>query len=192
MIYSYGRMTQTVEVPQEQELPPATPETSNYFEAFTTVESIKKAYRDLAFKLHPDVGGTKEAFTELNRQYEAELKACNGQISKGEDGTERTYNYRQDLEREIIEKIDQIIKLKLENVDTWLIGLWIWIQGETKPYKDEIKGLGFKWSAKHTSWYWRREQDRTYHSSGKDLAGIAATYGASKITSSKSSALTNS
>lgn len=154
----------------------------SYFESCTTVEQIKQEYRKLAMQMHPDVGGSTEAMQALNQDYEAALRCCDGQTSQGSDGREHTYRYDQGKEREIIEKIDQLLQLQMNDAEIWLIGLWIWIEGNTKPYKDGLKELGCRWSNKHTAWYWRREEDRTWRSSGKDLSGIAATYGASKIT----------
>jgi hypothetical protein len=37
---------------------------------FCTIDQLKTEYRKLAKKCHPDVGGTKEAFQELNNAYE--------------------------------------------------------------------------------------------------------------------------
>lgn len=39
----------------------------------TTPESLKAQYRELAKTMHPDMGGTKEAFQELQRQYQEAL-----------------------------------------------------------------------------------------------------------------------
>ena len=44
--------------------------TKNWFENCITIEEIKKRYRTLAQKHHPDHGGTNEDMAEINSQYE--------------------------------------------------------------------------------------------------------------------------
>ena len=39
-------------------------------------------------------------------------------------------------------------KLKIE-----LIGTWVWVSGDTKPVKEELKKLGFSWHSKKVCWY---------------------------------------
>ena len=39
-----------------------------------TKEEIKKAYRNMSKKYHPDVGGTNEKFNEINTAYRALYK----------------------------------------------------------------------------------------------------------------------
>ena len=34
-------------------------------------------------------------------------------------------------------------------------GCCIWVSGDTKPHRDELKSFGFRWSPKRTAWYWR-------------------------------------
>jgi hypothetical protein len=34
-----------------------------------------------------------------------------------------------------------------------LIGTWVWVSGDTKPVKEELKKLGFSWHAKKICWY---------------------------------------
>ena len=45
---------------------------------------------------------------------------------------------------ELMNKISQLISLKMDGVDIWLIGKWIWVEGNTKSYKDALgkNGLG--------------------------------------------------
>jgi hypothetical protein len=120
---------------------------------------------------------------ELNRQYEAALKGCDGQKTTGEDGVERMYRYYPEFEQGLVEKIDALLKLKMNayTTDTWLVGLWLWVKGDTKPYKEQLKELGFRWSPTHTAWYWRDDSLKSRRS-GKSLNEIASTYGAEKIT----------
>ncbi len=47
---------------------------ANYFNSCKTQEDIKRVYRDLAKKLHPDHGGSKEEMIELTRQYDEMIK----------------------------------------------------------------------------------------------------------------------
>jgi hypothetical protein len=38
---------------------------------------------------------------------------------------------------------------------TWSItGLWLWVEGDTKPIKDDLKLAGFKWHATKKCWFY--------------------------------------
>ncbi|EGO8243041.1 TPA: molecular chaperone DnaJ, partial [Enterococcus faecalis] len=43
--------------------------------------------------------------------------------------------------------------LKMENVSIEVIGAFLWVSGNTKPYKEELKALNMKWSNNKKSWY---------------------------------------
>ena len=61
-----------------------------------------------------------------------------------------------------------------------LIGSWIWVSGNTKEYKDQLKELNFRWSKNKAAWYFHEGE---YHRSGKkvyDLETIRSMYGATK------------
>lgn len=46
----------------------------NYFKDCKTQDDVKRLYRELAKKLHPDTGGSQKDMVELQRQYEEMLK----------------------------------------------------------------------------------------------------------------------
>lgn len=39
------------------------------------------------------------------------------------------------------------------HVDT--VGSWLWVTGDTRAHKDELKAAGFRFSAKKEAWYWK-------------------------------------
>ena len=43
---------------------------ASYFKNISSVEELKKMYRTLAMKNHPDVGGSEEAMKAINIEYE--------------------------------------------------------------------------------------------------------------------------
>lgn len=139
----------------------------------TTINDIKAQYRTLAKKYHPDLGGDTATMQRLNNEYELLLKQFDGKRYKGTDGKNHTYTYNAENEREIMELIYKFLELKLQNVTISLIGTWLWITGDTKPNKDAIKGLGFKWHGKRKAWYWRKFASSRYakNLSLNDLAG---------------------
>tara|TARA_B100001964_G_C14055579_1_gene519024 strand:+ start:366 stop:860 length:495 start_codon:yes stop_codon:yes gene_type:complete len=123
------------------------------FTQYASVADVKQAFKKLAFKLHPDRCGSHDAFIEMQAAYLAKLKSLNGQSSTGFDNKTHKYYYNESIEVEIIEKIDQLIKLKMTVVTIELVGTWIWLSGNTKQYKDKLKVLKLRWHGKRVKWY---------------------------------------
>lgn len=154
---------------------------NNYFANCTTVEETKKLYKELALKNHPDLGGDTATMQEINRQYDEHLKRLDGQTTTDKDGQTHTYKYNQETETALIEIIDKLLSLQMVNVDIYLIGVWLWIDGETKPYKEALKELKCKWHNTRKCWYFAGSPSRYRRNSGKGIDDIAEAYGATKI-----------
>lgn len=116
-----------------------------FFQSVTTLEELKKQYRKLALKHHPDRGGNEKDFISLQEEYENLFKQLNS------DG---------DLNDSYRNVIDSLIKYDLE---IEIIGTWVWVQGNTYSIKGKLKELGFKWASKKKAWYWfEGEYQRTH------------------------------
>lgn len=151
----------------------------NYFEKCPRIEDIRSKFRELAFAYHPDRGGDTAIMQEINAQYLGALKAFHGTKTFTRDNKEYEFKYNETLEREIIEKLQAILSTEMAGVDVLLIGNWIWVVGATRPYKDTIKSLGFKWHRDKSCWFyhvgkWRGKGGK------KSLEDIADTYGYKK------------
>lgn len=153
----------------------------NYFKDCNTVSDIKKRYKELAFLHHPDHGGNTATMQKVNHEYEIALKNCDGQTSVDNEGKEHTYKYNSETEKLLIELIDKLLSLKMIDVDIYLVGLWIWIDGETKPYKDSLKELKCKWHSTRKLWYFATTPSYARKNTSKGIDDIAQTYGAKKI-----------
>jgi curved DNA-binding protein CbpA len=114
-----------------------------------TLEELKKEYHRLCLKLHPDVGGSNEAMKELNAEYEIMFERVK-RIHVNKDG-ERYERDTEETPQEFQWLINELIKL--ENITIEIIGCFIWVSGDTKPHKEKLKELGFKWHRKKACWY---------------------------------------
>jgi len=129
------------------------------------INEAKKTYKELAKRLHPDVGGSTEAFKLLNSVYSHIL----------ENGITFANDSEFDIELEkIISKI-----LHYENIVIEVVGSWIWLQGDTKPIKDTLKELGFKWASKKKQWYYGEMKGR--NPKQKSMEDIKAKYGCQEV-----------
>jgi len=151
-----------------------------YFNHLHTVEDIKREYRRLAWLHHPDRdGGDTATMQRINAEYEMALKRCDGQTSQGSDGKDHTYHYDQKKERDLIDKINELLSLKLEDINIWLVGTWLWIDGDTKPHREALKAAKCRWHRKRQKWYWHSGKWQGRRSK-KGFSHLAAKYGLEK------------
>ena len=113
-----------------------------FFENCKTLDELKAEYRRLSKIYHPDLGGDLETMKQINAQYETAFDALNA--SSNEPKAETAADF--------IRVIDALIRLKGITVE--LCGSWLWISGETKAVREELKAAGCRWASKKAMWYW--------------------------------------
>jgi hypothetical protein len=148
-----------------------------YFNECISVEEVKYLYRKLCMKYHPDrPDGDLLLMQSINVEYQDVLKTMNGQQTTGSDGQTFTYRYRNDIESSVIEMLDILLSLKMQDVDIHLIGTWLWLQGNTKAFKEDLKTLGCRWHRLRKCWFWHSPEHRSYQSKD-NLTALAEKYG---------------
>lgn len=130
--------------------------TNRFFNSCTTLEEVKATFHRLAKELHPDNGGSAEEFKAMMAEYKEAFNRCKN-IHKNHEG--QTYTKETD---ETPEQFADLIRTltRFNGCLVELIGSWIWVTGNTKEYKEELKKLNFKWSSKKAAWYFHEGE---YH-----------------------------
>ena len=149
-----------------------------WFASLRNVIDIKSLYRKLAMAHHPDHGGDTRTMQDINEQYLQALRSCDGQTTKGDDGREHKYSYNEADESEIINKVSELLRLRMSGVDIMLIGKWIWCTGNTRENKDALKQAGLSWHSKRVAWYWHPAESYSHYNRRVSLDDLAYIYGA--------------
>jgi len=137
-----------------------------------TIDSLKKQYWKLARQYHPDFnqGKTNQEMKEINNEYEEALKNL---------GKEKGKDYR--VDEDYITIVDETLKLNMENVEVEICGWFIYLWGNTKVYKDQLKELGYRWNAKKICWYWKPAWYRKRGKESWDMDRIRNTWGSETV-----------
>jgi curved DNA-binding protein CbpA len=145
---------------------------TTYFKNCQTLEEVKKLYKELALKHHPDRGGETKVMQEINAEYESIKK---NPFFKFEEQTQE----QQDEFFKYPDIMSQIIVL--EGILIELIGDWIWISGNTYPHRKKLGELGFYFAHKKVMWYFRPPEYKSTNHKPKSIEEIRAKYGSEQI-----------
>lgn len=138
-----------------------------YFKNVDSLEDLRKQYKELLKKFHPDnPDGSTEATQEINTEYDKFFKTLKDKHDTQKTGKEHNrdntsyedmkYSFDEDAKlREILNKVIHYTDITIE-----IIGQWIWLSGNTYSHRQDLKDIGFKFACKQKTWYWHSETFR--------------------------------
>ena len=163
---------------------------SRYFDNVNTLEELRKQYRDLLKKYHPDnAGGSTEVTQDINVEYDKLFKLLKDQHESKSDNTassathkeseysKNMYDWENDKAlRKVLQKI-----INFDGIEILICGQWLWVSGNTYSYKKELKEIGFKWASQKKMWYWHSEIFRKKGHRILSMEEIQSYYGSTEM-----------
>ena len=148
---------------------------TKYFTGVKTVEELRKRYRELLRKYHPD---NKNGSTEITQQINAEYDRLFAILSKETQSDSQSHTYNKDDENKAFKEVlNSIIHI---NADVEIIGSWLWVHGGYE-YRELLKSTGFKYAPKKKSWCWHYGDYNRYHRKEISLDEIRMKYGSQSV-----------
>ncbi|MDE7219241.1 MAG: J domain-containing protein [Oscillospiraceae bacterium] len=150
-----------------------------WFTNVHTVEELRKQYRQLMKKHHPDVGGNTEDAKQINAEYERLFA-----ILSHQEAQERPQGEQDTTEDKAAE--DKAIRAVLDalagiDADVEIIGSWVWVTRNSFPYKELLKSLNFRYASKKKAWYFHADEYRRRSKREVTLDEIRAKYGSERV-----------
>lgn len=134
---------------------------------YETITDIKKHFRELSKRYHPDLGGTEEQFKEMYKEYEYLI----------EHFIEKQYKdvRMSEMVKALINELMYYDDMELE-----VVGDWLWV--DTSRKNDTLlKGLGFFWSSKHSKYYYSGDTVKVTRCSSYSMQDMRNMMGNKKI-----------
>lgn len=157
-----------------------------YFKNINTLEELRRQYRDLLKKYHPDnANGSTEACQEINAEYDGLFKVLKHRHEKSANSKENDaktdfnnmkYDFSEDAKlREMLNKI-----IGFDGITIEIIGNWIWCF-DSYGYRTELKELGFRYARNKKAWYYHTEAFRKKSHKSLSMEDIRSYYGSTEV-----------
>lgn len=157
-----------------------------YFKDVTTLEELRRQYKELLKQYHPDTpNGSTEATQQINIEYEVlfnRLKNSHESKQTKTDNEKSDFNkmkwdFAEDTAlREMLQKI-----INLSDITIEICGAWIWIFGNTYQHREVLKEYGFKFGSTKKAWYWHSEAFRKRSHKTLSMNDIRNYYGSTQV-----------
>ena len=161
---------------------------AKYFINVNTLSELRKQYKELLKKYHPDNGGSEEITKAVNAEYdklfkvlkarhESNLADCNQNTADNakSDYNANMYDWENDKAlRDILQRVINYCGIEIA-------GQWIWLSGNTYAYRKDLKDIGFKWASQKKQWYWHSEAFRKRSHRTLSMEDIRSYYGSTRV-----------
>lgn len=164
-----------------------------YFHQCTNQAEAKARYRDLVKQHHPDTGGDLRTMQDINAEYSKFMSESAKTEARDRQRTAHDNNRKSAADFHDLEEVGEQIRMMIENalnldgVEVELMGLWVWLTGNTKAHKETLKqwneahpDMKWKWSPKKLAWYFAGVP--TFNRQNNTLDEIRDAYGSQKFT----------
>ena len=146
-----------------------------YFTGIKTIEELRKRYRELLKKYHPDnENGSVEVTQEINMEYDRLFAILSKENKTDKKNTDDDKQAENDAFKAVINKIIHI------NAEVEIIGSWIWVHSGYEC-RELLKSVGFKFAPKKKCWCWHYGDYVRYHKSEVSLDEIRQKYGSQRV-----------
>ena len=154
-----------------------------WFKEVKSLDELRKLYRKLVVKYHPDNGGSEEIIKEINAEYDVLFK----RLKEGYEKSEATERQKQAYDSAKDQKLrNMIIKLsRYPGLIIELCGVWLWVYGNTKEHKDELYRLGLHYARNKKCWYIHFDDFVKYGKHPASMDYIRNKYGSTVIHAEK-------
>ncbi|GFI19261.1 chaperone protein DnaJ [Lachnospiraceae bacterium] len=153
-----------------------------WFQGITALKELRKKYRRLAVKHHPDNGGSENDIKEINAEYDILFKKMKNDFEQKDtyknatDKQKQSYDWQKDAQiRETLMQLSRFRDITVE-----VIGVWIWVS-DCCPYRKELKALGFRWARQKQMWYKHFDDYHRFSSRPASMNYIRNKYGSVEI-----------
>lgn len=143
---------------------------TNYFNNASTLQELKRQYRDLVKEHHPDIGGQTATMKAINAEYKRLFESVSKTKEEEQSG---------EVADDLVDILNQVVSCP--GLEIEIIGRWIWISGDTKPVKEKLKSIGFRWAPKKTAWYWHKGAFRKQSKKRFQMDDLRDIYGSVKV-----------
>jgi len=156
-----------------------------FFKGIKSIVEAKRLYRKLCLNHHPDRGGDLETMKQVNIQYSQFVSNCAQFYPENEGNETETDNYKYSKE-EFDQELDRFKTvldaiMHLDGISIEIIGDWVWVSGNTKPHKEVLKGLNFKWAPQKSAWNWHDYEWKPKWRKNHSLDEIRGIHGNKKV-----------
>lgn len=157
-----------------------------YFRNVNTLEELRKQYKELLKQYHPDnPNGSTEATQAINAEYDRLFKVLKDKHESKQTSTDgakadfnaNKYDFEADEKlREVLQKI-----INFANINIEIVGCWLWVDGDTYPYRNDLKEIGFKWASEKKKWYFHTDPFRKRSKRKLSMDDIRNLYGSTEV-----------
>lgn len=136
-----------------------------------TIEGLRKRYKKLIKRHHPDNGGSVGDMQSIHAEYDRLFSILS---VSNRSGKECSIEGEKDAYKAILERLAEV------DVDIEICGCWLWVH-DGYMHRELLKSLGFRFSRRKRAWYWHADKNYRYHSMEATMDEIRSKYGSQKV-----------